>query len=240
MNRRAFRVRRKPNAQADRRPSRRLGVEMGELRQSFVALAFERIDPQIERRTACERSAFCGPLVAKHARKMRLKPIRVVAQNVGRRISERAAGERLALGLRQLLRREARAAAQRRNLLDIETALAMQHADEHRARAGPTHQPRRRRFAAQCIVDQPGNRGAIRRAGEPMRETPILERVGSRTSPRFEVGNHLDRSRKTSGRRHAGAPRPAGLISSPAPPPLCAGRRQYRVGVRWHPVRGRA
>ena len=41
-----------------------------------------------------------------------------------------------------------------------------------------------------------------------MRETPILERVGSRPSPRVDVGNDLDGSRKTSGRGHAVARRP--------------------------------
>ena len=125
VNRRALCIRRKPNAQADRRPPRRFGVKMRELRQCFITLAFERIGPQIKRRPARERCALGCALIAEHARKMRVKPVWVITQNVGRRTSERAAGERLALGLRQLLWRKARSAAECRNLFDIKTTLAM-------------------------------------------------------------------------------------------------------------------
>ena len=85
----------------------------------------------------------------------------------------------------------------------------MQHADQHRARAGLTHEPRRRRFAPQRIVHQTGYRCAIRRAGEAMGEAPILERVRRRPPPRLDLGEDLDRGRQTSGRRHAGDPRGA-------------------------------
>ena len=60
----------------------------------------------------------------------------------------------------------------------------MQHAKQHRAWARLAHEPAGRRPAAQRVIDQPGNAGAIRRPGETVRQAPILERV-SRRPPLF-------------------------------------------------------
>ena len=81
MDRRAFGIGAKPDAQAERRPSRRFGAKMLELWQHLLALGDERVDAHIERRAARQRRALGGPLVAEHPREMRIEPIRIVALN---------------------------------------------------------------------------------------------------------------------------------------------------------------
>ena len=58
------------------------------------------------------------------------------------------------------------------------------------------------RAPTQRIVDQAGNRGAVTRAGEAVREPPVLERIGRRPVPRFDVGNDLDGSGEPGGGCH--------------------------------------
>ena len=208
-----FRIRRKPKPQTDRRPSRRLGVEMRELGRNLFALRLERIDAQVERRPARKRRAFRRVMLAEDSEKIRIEPLGIVPQNMRRCAAERIARQSRAFGFRQRRGRELCSAAQGRNVVDAEAALTMQHADEHGARAAFAHEPGRRRFAPHRVVHQTGNRGAVGRAGETMRKTPVLERVRSRPSPRVDVGDDLDGSRKASGRRHAVSPRPAKFIS---------------------------
>ena len=45
---------------------------------------------------------------------------------------------------------------------------------------------------AQRVVDQAGDRGAVARAGEAMREAPVLQRVGRRPAARSDIGENLD------------------------------------------------
>ena len=56
-----------------------------------------------------------------------------------------------------------------------------------------------RRLAAQRVIDQPGNRGAVGRAGKAVRQPPILEHVDSRPAPRVDVGKNLDGGGKAGG-----------------------------------------
>ena len=93
MDGRTFCIRRKPDAQAERRPSRRLGMQMRELRQHLFALGLERIDAQVERRAARERGALGGAVFAEDARKMRIEPVGIIAENMRRRACEPVAGE---------------------------------------------------------------------------------------------------------------------------------------------------
>ncbi len=171
---------------------------MRKLRQHVLARAEKRIDPHIERRAAGERGAFRGAFVTEDPRQIGIEPFRIVARDMGRRAGERAA-KRRRLRCRQRRGRVARAVAQRRDRRDIEPALAMQHADQHRARARLAHEPGGRRFAAQRVVDQAGNRGAVAGAGKAMRQAPILERIGRRPPPRFDIGKNLDGCGKTAG-----------------------------------------
>ena len=48
--------------------------KMRKLGQDFVALALQRVDPEIERRSACKRGPLRGAFVAEDARKMRVEP----------------------------------------------------------------------------------------------------------------------------------------------------------------------
>ena len=66
MDGRVLRVRRELDAQALRRPSGWLGMQMLELRQHLFRLGLERVDAQIEGRAACERGAFGGAVLAEH------------------------------------------------------------------------------------------------------------------------------------------------------------------------------
>ena len=68
-------------------------------------------------------------------------------------------------------------------------------------------------ISPQRIVRKTSDRGAIRRAGESMSEAPVLERIRRRPPPRFDLGDDLDGSRKTRGRRHADIPLEAAVIS---------------------------
>ena len=116
---------------------------MRELGQHVLARAGKRIDPQIERRAARQRCAFGRPLVAEDARQIRIEPFRIIALDMRRRVDERIADERRTLRFRQRRRRIARAAAQRLDRRDIKPTLAVQHADQHRARRRLAHEPGR-------------------------------------------------------------------------------------------------
>ena len=185
----------------DRRPPRRLGVKMRELGNDVLALGLERIDAQIERRAARKRRAFRGAFVAEHAHEMRIEPVRIIA-----------------LDMRAARRRACRSRAPSAPPLSAARAQSARRctaprSPRHRGRArGAACQSARRagaaspishadgRLPAQRIVNEAGDRGAIGRAGKPMRQAPILERVGRRPPPRLDIGEHLDR-RGNSGRR---------------------------------------
>ena len=104
----------------------------------------------------------------------------------------------------QRLGREARAVGEPRNRLDIEPALARQHAEQHRARRVGAHDPGGRGLAAQRVVDEPGDRGAVAGAGEAMRQAPVLQRLRGRTAARLDIGEDLDGGGEARGGGHAG------------------------------------
>ena len=83
------------------------------------------------------------------------------------------------------------------------TALARQHPEQHRARRVGAHDPGGRCLAAQRVVDEARDRGAVARAGEAMRQAPILQRLRGRTPPRLDVGEHFDRGGKARSGGHA-------------------------------------
>ena len=165
---------------------------MRELRQHLLALGNQRVDAHIERRAARQRLALGAALVAKDPREIGIEPIRVFALHGWRRSAERAGIERRPLRFGQRRGRKALAAAQRRDGGDIKPALAMQHAEQHRARARLAHEPAGRRLAAQRVIDQAGNCGAVGRAGETVRQAPVLEHVNSRPPPCFDVGEDFN------------------------------------------------
>src|SRR6516225_3044755 len=111
MDRGAFGLCSKPNAYAERRPAGWRRIEMFKLRQRLVSLGGERVDAQIERRAAGERSAFRRTLIAERALQMRIEPFRIVAFDVSRRTGGRAGNERRGFYLRERRRRVAAAIA---------------------------------------------------------------------------------------------------------------------------------
>ena len=127
------------------------------------------------------------------------------------RAVERPAREALALGVGQRRRRMTLAGEQRGDLVEAERADLLQGADHFRARRRIAHQPGGRRLAAQRVIDQPRDAGAVAGPGEAMREPPILEGVGRRTPPGFDVGENFEGGGDACGRCHAG-----GLARNPA------------------------
>src|SRR5580658_2538445 len=141
MDGRAFGMGGKADAQPNRRPSCRLGAKMRKLGQQFLAFALQPVDAHVEWRAACQRRTLLGALVAKDARKVRIKPLRIFALYVRRRVLNYIRSECRALRLRQWLGCEPLAAAQRRNRRNVKTALTVQHAQKRRARTFPAHKP---------------------------------------------------------------------------------------------------
>ena len=178
------------------------GVEVGELRGRRLAVALERVDAQIERRAARQRRALRRAFLAEHAREIRIEPFRIVAGDPGRRASEVGRVEACAFRLVERRRRMARAVGEPRNRRDIEPALEPQHAEHRCAWPVIAHDVRARRAPAQRVVDEAGDRRPVAGAGEAMRKAPVLERIGRRPTPRFDVGQHLDRGGKTRAGRH--------------------------------------
>ena len=75
-----------------RRPTGDHGVgsasEMRERHGRLVAVTSERIDAQVDRRTAGERRALRRALVAEHRGEFLVEPFRIVAAHMGRRVVE--------------------------------------------------------------------------------------------------------------------------------------------------------
>ena len=193
-----------------RKPSgdHRVGVgrKIGKLGERLLARRLERVDAQVERRARGQRRAFRDALVAEGRGKLRIEPFRIVARDPRRRAVEARGIEPRALRFGERRRRKAAAVGQVRDRAEVELAFQPQHAEQRRARRALAHDEGRRRLAAQRVVEQPGNGGAVAGTGEAMREPPVLERVGGRPPPRFDVGQHLDGGGDARSRRHRAAP----------------------------------
>src|SRR4029077_2611761 len=121
---------------------------------------------------------------------------------MGRRLRQRAVAQALLLRLAQGRGREARAVGEPRDRADVHAALEPQHAEQHGARRVLAHQESRRRLAAQRVIGDARDGGAVARAGEAVREAPILERVRRRTASRLDIGHHLDGGGEACGGCH--------------------------------------
>ncbi len=82
----------------------------------------------------------------------------------------------------------------------------MQHADHRRARRRLPHQPGGRGLAAQRVVDEAGDGGTVGRAGETMRQSPVLERICRRAPPRLDLGKNFNGGGKATRQASCGAP----------------------------------
>ena len=173
MDRRALGVGRKRNAQAHRRPLRRYRAKIGECSVCRrLALAFERVDPQVERRAARQRGAFGGALIAEHARERRIEPFGIVAGDPRRRAGEVGCIEPCALLVTQRGGRKACAVGKARDCGGVELAFEAEHAEHDRARRVGAHHEGGRGLAPQRVVDEPRDRGAVAGAGKAVRQAP--------------------------------------------------------------------
>ena len=109
------------------------------------------------------------------------------------------------LGVGQRRRRMARAVGKPRHRIGIEAALAHQHAERHAARAVVAHDEGRGCLPPECVVDQAGDGGPVAGAGEAVRQAPILQRIGRRTTPRADVGENFDGCREACAGGHEGS-----------------------------------
>ena len=202
LDRRAFRFRRERDAQPDGRPRRRIRVEMGERRGGGGAIALERVDAQVDRRPAGERRALRGAVLAEHGGELGIEPFRVVAAHMGGRLAQARRAERLDLHFGRRRRREASAIGKPADGVRPHAALELEGAEQDRARRRLVHQPGRRLTPPQRIEHEAADGGAVAGAGEAVRQPPILEGIRRRTAARLDIGEHIDRGRKTGSRRH--------------------------------------
>ena len=100
----------------------------------------------------------------------------------------------------------ARAVGKPRHRIDIEAALADQHAKRHAARAVVAHHEGRRCLPPERVVDEARDGGPVAGAGEAVRQAPVLQRIGRRTTPRADVGENFDGSRKACAGGHEEIP----------------------------------
>ena len=147
----------------------------------LVAVGLERVDAQIERRARGQRRALLRP---RRRRRRGRNADRAIPDNRRRRAAARRRGRRhRAAGAR---RRSTRSGAycaplgELRDRIAVEPALALEHAEQNRARRVVAHQAGARRAPPQRVVDEAGDGGAVAGAGEAMRQPPALERVGGR------------------------------------------------------------
>ena len=220
MHRRALGVGAEHDAQAERRPWRRGRPQMRQRRGGGVAIALQRVDAQIERRAAGERGGLLGALVAEHAGEIGIEPFRIVARHMRRRTGERAFGKRPRLAFGERRRREARAVGEPADRGGV-WPRSSRSMPSTTARGGVlAHQEGGRRLSPQRVVDEAGDRGAIARTGEAMREAPVLERrrppgggassISAKTSMAAEMrADGVIRSQTTDGWRRSTTSPPA-------------------------------
>ena len=178
------------------------GDKIGEHAGGPVALGFQRIDAQVERRARGQCRALLRPRVAKGAGEVRLEPFRIITDNMRRRSRKVGGVQPLALVIAQRLGRVLRAAGELGNRLAVEPAFALEHAEQNRARRIGAHDPGARCAPPQRVVDETGNRRAVAGAGKAMRQAPALERVGAGTALSLQIFEDLNGRRQTRRRRH--------------------------------------
>ena len=168
----------------------------------------------LTRRSSGARLASAAPSAARSspndARKIRIEPIRIVA------LRHAPARRRACRPSSAVVSASVSGAGAKRAPLHSASIAATSSPRSRRSMPISTarglclaHEPGRRGLAAQRVIDEAGNGGAIAGAGKAMREAPILERIGRRTPPRFDVGKNLDGGGKSGRRRHAARARRA-------------------------------
>ena len=181
---------------------RRLDCAAIERLQDLVARRLQRIDPEVQRRTAGKRLRFGKPVFIEIFLERRLDPFRDIALYVERRIFELAAGKGGGHVLRQRLGREFVAVQFSCQLLWRNAPLAEHDGMAERCRTVAVHQIGMREFHAQRVIDDVADRGTIAGPGETMCKPPILEGIGNGTLARFDIGENLNGSGEPATQSH--------------------------------------
>jgi hypothetical protein len=163
----------------------------------------EAVDAQVDGRARGERPPLLHRPVAENPGEGRREPFRIIAGDMVGRVDETAGFERDAFSRAQRRRRVSLAAEQRVDLGRAVAAQLAQHAKHFGARAGLAHDPRRRGLAAQSVINEAGDGGAILRAREAMRLPPILQGVGGGAAARREIGEDVDGGGNAGGGDHS-------------------------------------
>ena len=186
----------------DGREWRRLGLEMGERAQRLVAIGLEEVHAQIDRRALSERPALLGRGRAEARLELSAKPFGEIAGHVRGRACQVRGCEPLAFGFGELRRRVALAGEQSGDCVRIEALRLSQRAQDLGARSGVAHDPGRRAFLPQRIIDEARDRRPVARASEAVREAPVLHRVGRGAAAEFDIRQNFDRGGGAGGGDH--------------------------------------
>src|SRR5262249_28096619 len=124
VDRGAFGVRANLDALPPGRPARRLRAEIGQLLRRLPWRRLERVDPQTERPPGGGRLGLPGALVAEGGGELLIEPFGIVAAYMRWRTIEAVRAQPCMLFVGERLRREARAARELRDRVDIEPTLA--------------------------------------------------------------------------------------------------------------------
>ena len=179
-----------------RKPTGESGVgsrpEIGERGERLVARGLEQVHPQVDRRPLGERPALLRSGCAEARLELRREPLGEISDNVGGRARKVRGLKPRVFSFRELRRRVALAGEQRRDRVGVEVARLPQRAQDFGARSWLAHDPGGRAFPAQRVIDKARYRRAVARAGEAVRETPVLHRVGRRAATGVDIRQNFD------------------------------------------------
>ncbi len=182
-------------AQRIGRPGAGLRGGMGKLARQSLARRLQPVGADVD-------LAFRDSLGPEGAGKAGPEPFGHVGTHPVRRARQRQGHQPVDLIALERRGRVVLAGAERGDLLQIQPALAREHAEHQSARRVRPHHMRAGGLPAQRVIDQRGDRGAILRAGEAARQAPVLERVGRRPAPLDDVVQNLDGGADAGGGRH--------------------------------------
>ena len=138
MDRRALGVGRQDVRADPKATRRRLRLQVGQHAGRFVAVGLQRVDAQVERRARGKRRALLRARIAEGAREMRLEPFRIIAGDMRRaRPSMSAASSRLRSSSLNASGAYFSPLGEFGDRVAIEPALALEHAEQDRARRCP-------------------------------------------------------------------------------------------------------
>ena len=162
-------ARKRRDAHCSFQQGRGIGAGTREFLQDLVAIGFERIDPQVDRRAVAEGCRFLDPFVAEDCLEMRNAPFRNIGANMIRRGIEIAVSpDRQAFGFQRFWR-EFIAFESDIDILNVEFRIGKQNTKGDMTRRIAIHAPGKRQFPPEGIIDDIADDRAIARTGKAMR-----------------------------------------------------------------------